>query len=62
MVSDIQTQVEPTSLCWSCLRATWGCLCDWPQRRPPGVETVEIITESGEQVEIVINCPNRWPE
>ncbi len=61
-MSDTQAQAEPTSLCWTCLKATWGCLCDWPPRRPPDMETIEIIDNNGEKVEVVIYCPDRWPE
>ena len=51
----------PDSLCWSCLRATWDCLCPWPQALPPGARAVE-VQDGGEVVRVVVRCPLYWAE
>lgn len=49
------------SLCWTCLRAGWDCLCLWPYKPPPGA-VIEEYTVRNETVRVVVDCPWYWPE
>lgn len=52
---------EPESLCWSCLRAGWDCLCEWPPALPAGAQVVE-WRHGDEMLYVVAECPWYWPE
>lgn len=67
---DLQEQMAKTkavrwdpneSLCWSCLRAGWDCLCLWPRQQPDGIEMVEREVD-GELLMVVMNCQRYWPD
>jgi len=47
-----------SSLCWTCERAMWDCLCEWPLERWEGMRT----EPAEEELELVRQCPGYWPE
>ncbi|WP_156802030.1 hypothetical protein [Desulfurispora thermophila] len=51
----------PESLCWSCLRAGWDCLCEWPPVLPAGAQVVK-WRHGDEMLHVVAECPWYWPE
>ena len=54
---------EPESICWTCMRAGWGCLCEWPHCRIPGIHTVSCEVDfDGNPLERVMVCQSYWPE
>jgi|GEM_PF-5155717 len=54
---------QADSLCWNCLRVTWGCLCEWPLKKPRWVTTLSTgVKEGGVELKIVVKCPLYWPE
>ena len=52
---------RPLSLCWDCARATWRCLCAWPEQRWQGMVTRPGARQDGRRLEIVVECPGFWP-
>ncbi len=46
------------SLCWTCLRRTWSCLCQYPEETPPGLETTEPNPQCADR--IVVRCGWYW--
>mgnify|MGYP003587545452 CR=1 FL=1 len=50
------------SLCWSCLRVGWECLCCFPADIPDGVVVEIVIDDDGEKLRIVRECPFYWQE
>ncbi|WP_143005904.1 hypothetical protein [Sporolituus thermophilus] len=62
---------EVESLCWTCLRATWRCLCPLPDRVPEDATVARRKVDSllaslgyreQEYVQAVVSCPKYWPE
>jgi len=52
-----------SSLCWTCLRATWGCLCRWPHERWPKMVTKFVgVDDLGNELKMVVECPGYWEE
>lgn len=50
-------EAELNSLCWTCQRATWSCLCGWPWESAP------VVTRMGaDGLQMVRSCRWYWPE
>ena len=52
---------EPDSICWTCLRRTWACLCSFPAEVPPGLATLTAETSDG-PLQVVCSCGWHWPD
>ncbi len=61
MVTDDRGIGGGDSLCWTCLRAGWACLCQWPVVLLDGA-TVAVIAEDGEELQIIKSCSMYWPD
>lgn len=60
---EAEQEQELNSLCWTCLRSSWDCLCQWPEVRPDGIMTRQTGHEvDGSPLEIVLDCPLHWPD
>ena len=50
-------EAELNSLCWTCQRATWSCLCGWPWDSAPAVTMMGV-----DGFRVVGSCRWYWPE
>jgi hypothetical protein len=51
------------SICWTCMKAGWECLCQWPHCRIPGMCTVKCGFDlNSNPLERVVVCQGYWPE
>lgn len=59
----LEEVVDLNSLCWTCQRAGWECLCQWPKEVIPGIIAEHLEPFNYEWPLLrVMTCPHYWPE
>lgn len=56
------TEWGKISLCWTCLRCGWDCLCQWPEDKNTEGKKLRRVIVDGEVAYQVLDCRDYWPD